>query len=70
MITYKELSVDEFRTLTGKSINQIAMITGADPDTVKNHRRKATDPDSLNKPQYVQFRRHLGLLATLEGKTF
>lgn len=64
MITYKELSVDEFRTLTGKSINQIAMITGADPDTVKNHRRKGNDP----KPQYRQFRLHLGLLAQLEGK--
>lgn len=69
MITYKELSVDEFRKLTGKSINQIALLTGADPDTVKNHRRKSNDPDSRNKPQYIQFRRHLGLLAQLEGKT-
>lgn len=68
MITYKELTVDEFRKLTGKSINQIAMLTGADSDTVKNHRRKYYDPDFRNKPQYVQFRRHLGLLAQLEGK--
>lgn len=68
MITYKELSVDEFRTLTGKSINQISLLTGADPDTVKNHRRKANDPVAKDKPQYVQFRRHLGLLAQLEGK--
>jgi hypothetical protein len=64
MFAQKELSVDEFRLLTGKSINQISLLTGADPDTVKNHRRKGYDP----KPQYVQFRRHLGLLAQSEGK--
>ena len=64
MFTQKELSVDDFRALTGKSINQISILTGADPDTVKNHRRKGYDA----KPQYRQFRLHLGLLATLEGK--
>ena len=57
--TYTEISVDEFRNLTGRSINQICELTGADRDTVLRHRKK---PDS-DRPQHIQFRRHLALLA-------
>ena len=64
MITQKELSVDAFRKMTGKSINQICQLTGADRDTVYRHKNNATS----DRPQYVQFRYHLGLLAQIITK--
>lgn len=64
MITQKELSVDEFRKITNKSINQICDLTGADRDTIHRHRK---NPDS-DRPQYVQFRKHLGLLSQVITK--
>lgn len=64
MITQKELSVEEFRQLTGKSINQICQLTGANRDTVYRHKNNPTS----DRDQYVQFRYHLGLLAQVITK--
>jgi hypothetical protein len=64
MFAQKELSVDEFRKITNKSINQICQLTGADRDTVYRHKNNATS----DRPQYVQFRYHLGLLAQVITK--
>lgn len=64
MIAYNELTVDEFRQVTKRSINQICVLTGADRDTVYRHKN---NPDS-DRPQYVQFRKHLGLLAQVIDK--
>lgn len=59
MFAHKELSVDEFRKITNKSINQICQLTGANRDMVYRHLNNPTS----ERDQYIQFRRHLGLLA-------
>lgn len=55
----QELSVEDFVKTYKKSIDWICLYTGADRSTVFRHKRNP----SSDKPQYVQFRRHLALLA-------
>lgn len=60
----QELSVEEFLEETQKSIDWVCLYTGADRRTVFRHKKNPRN----DKPQYVQFRRHLALLAKTINK--